>query len=347
MTEIDRLRPGYQAELADGLDRFFEPRAERCPWCSSDRLTVRLRTRDFLQHKPGEFTLDRCSDCEHIFQNPRLNPAGLEFYYRDFYDGLGEKQLAGQFEGREKTYLGRAQAVSGLVRPETWLDVGTGHGHFCESARAVFPETRFDGLDLSEGVKLAEEHGRVSTGYRGLFAELADELAGTYEVVSMYHYLEHSTAPHAELDAAHRVLRPGGHLVIEVPDPESRYARLLGRRWLPWLQPQHLHFVPLANLRQRLESQGFTVVLEQRAEAHDPIDLVAAAWLTLDDLAPREDAPWHPRSPGRARRFARGAVLLAGALGVVLAALADRVVRPFAGRARLSNAYRIVARKAS
>ena len=33
------------------------------------------------------FTLEQCGDCGHVFQNPRLTPEGLEFYYRDFYDG--------------------------------------------------------------------------------------------------------------------------------------------------------------------------------------------------------------------------------------------------------------------
>ena len=82
-------RPYYQAELADGVERFLEPRRNTCPWCGSEDLSVRLRTGDLIQRKPGRFTLEQCGACGHIFQNPRLTPAGLDFYYRDFYDGLG------------------------------------------------------------------------------------------------------------------------------------------------------------------------------------------------------------------------------------------------------------------
>src|SRR6266567_4088927 len=85
---VELRRPAYQADLAGGLDRLFEPRRTACPWCGSARLRERLRTTDLLQHKPGRFHLDRCQDCGHVFQNPRLSFAGLEFYYRDFYDGL-------------------------------------------------------------------------------------------------------------------------------------------------------------------------------------------------------------------------------------------------------------------
>ncbi|TKA10426.1 class I SAM-dependent methyltransferase [Actinacidiphila oryziradicis] len=345
--QVAALRPAYQADLARGLDRFFEPERTTCPWCGSSQLKTRLRTTDLLQHKPGRFTLDRCQDCRHTFQNPRLSGEGLEFYYRDFYDGLGEKQLSNTFAGRTQMYRQRAESLLPFASaPKNWLDVGTGHGHFCESARTVYPGTAFDGLDFTDGAELAERAGRVERGFRGSFVELAPEVAGNYDVVSMFHYLEHSTEPGLELEAAHQAIRPGGHLLIEVPDPDSRYARLLGRWWLPWLQPQHLHFVPVANLRRRLTDLGFTVVAEQHAEPHDPVDLLAATWLALDAVAPRDDFPWQPERPNAFRRTLRGAMVLAGVPALVLGTLLDRfAVRPLSHRLGVSNAYRLLARR--
>ncbi|WP_234542893.1 class I SAM-dependent methyltransferase [Streptomyces shenzhenensis] len=346
-SEIEALRSAYQRDLAEGTDRFFEPPRTTCPWCHSGRLTTRLRTTDLLQHKPGAFVLDRCGDCGHTFQNPRLNDTGLEFYYRDFYDGLGEQKMSGTFGGRTRMYQGRARSmVPHDPTPKNWLDVGTGHGHFCEAAREVLPGTAFDGLDFTDGVELAAREGRVERAYRGALPDLAPELAARYDVVSMFHYLEHSTDPDRELRAAHETVRPGGHLLIEVPDPESRYARLLGRWWLPWLQPQHLHFIPVANLRERLTGLGFTVVAEEHAEAHDPVDLLAAVWLALDHTAPHEDAPWLPHPPGALQKALRAALLLAGIPALIAGTLLDRfAVRPLSQRLRLANAYRIVARR--
>lgn len=340
-------RPGYEADLAGGVDRYFEPRRTVCPWCGSDRLRERLRTTDLLQHKPGDFRLDRCLDCGHIFQNPRLNAEGLEFYYRDFYDGLGEKSTAGLFAGRGATYRRRAEALlSHADQPDGWLDVGTGHGHFCEAAREVFPRTVFDGLDFTDGAELAEKAGRVRRGYRGSFVEVAQSVAGAYDVVSMFHYLEHSVEPALELEAARLALRPGGHLLIEVPDAASRCSRLLGRRWLPWLQPQHLHFLPVRNLRDRLAALGFTVVAEQHTEPHDRVDLLAATWLVLDGIAPREEAPWLPRRPGRVKRGVRAAVVILGIPALLAATILDRIIpSALIRRLRLSNAYRVVARR--
>ena len=282
-----------------------------------------------------------------MFQNPRLSIPGLEFYYRDFYDGLGEESTGRLFAGRAKMYRRRAEALAPYAdAPENWLDVGTGHGHFCEAARDVYARTAFDGLDFTDGAELAQSAGRVRRGYRGSFVDLAPSMSGGYDVVSMFHYLEHSLDPALELAAAHLALRPGGHLLIEVPDPQSRYARLLGRWWLPWLQPQHLHFIPVGNLRLRLHELGFTVLAEQHAEPHDPIDLLAATWLALDALAPRADGPWLPKRPGVLRRVVRGAITILGIPALLLAALLDRVVVLVSSRRLgVSNAYRLVARR--
>ncbi|MFD3546787.1 class I SAM-dependent methyltransferase [Streptomyces sp. NPDC058655] len=344
---VAALRAAYREELAEGTAVFFGPRARACPWCGSGRIGGHLRTTDLFQHKPGVFALDRCHDCGHLFQNPRLNERGLAFYYRDFYDGLGEERLGGVFGGRTASYRSRAVSVRPhLAGAAEWLDVGTGHGHFCESARAVLPAVAFDGLDRSDGAELAERAGRVRRGRRGTFPELAERLPGSYDVVSMFHYLEHCTDPQGELEAARTVLRPGGLLVIDVPDPESRFARLLGRWWLPWLQPQHLHLAPAANLRRRLAESGFTVLAEEHAQAHDAVDLVAAAWVALDAVAPREDLPWLSAPPGAWRRALRTAVLLAGVPLLLAATTLDRLVAgPLAGRLRLTNAYRLIARR--
>jgi len=338
-------RPAYQAQLAAGTERFFEPRRTSCPWCGSNDLRRRLRTTDLIQFKPGQFTLEQCQRCRHIFQNPRLNVDGLSFYYRDFYDGLGEPLMQWIFSSSADGYRSRAGALKPFAAPESWLDVGTGHGHFCLVARETWPQTAFDGLDLADGIELAQRRGWVRRGHRGRFTALAPALAGAYDVVSMFHYLEHTPDPHLELEAARTVLRPGGHLLIDVPDPQSRWAKLLGKRWMPWFQPQHLHLIPVHNLRRRLEQLGFTIVLEQHAEANVPVDLLMAVLMALGTAAPKGDLPWLPPSTGRASRLARRGVMTAGLPLLFAAGIADRLIEPLSPRLGLLNAYRILARK--
>ncbi len=342
---VQERRAAYAEELAGGLDRFHEPSRPDCPLCGARALAMQLRTVDLLQHKPGCFTLQRCLGCGHIFQNPRLSPAGLEFYYRDFYDGLGETASETIFEAAEGPYRARARAVVGPDQPRRWLDVGTGHGHFCRVARQVWPETGFDGLDLSASVEEAARRRWVARGLRGLFPELAPELAGQYDVVSMSHYLEHTIEPRAELRAARTALGPGGLLLIEVPDPDCRLGRWLGRFWFPWLQPQHLHLLSVRNLERLLRAEGFTPLVWQRGEAHLPAELAGAALLLLRFLGPPTDVPWRSAA-SRGERIRHHAVWGLGLPLLAVAGLLDRALAPACRRPGWSNAYRVLARRA-
>jgi SAM-dependent methyltransferase len=337
------LADEYAAELAAGTDRFFEPRRDTCPWCGADAISVLLRTGDLIQRKPGRFTLERCGGCGHTFQNPRLSLAGLDFYYRDFYDRLGAEQTEFLFGTGGRSYRGRAELVTGHATPRSWLDVGAGHGHFCNVARDTWPDTVFDGLDMSESIEEAQRRRWVDRGHRGMFPDLAGELAGRYDVVSMHHYLEHTREPLSELDAARKVLHGGGHLLIEVPNPESLAGRVLGRFWVPWFQPQHQHLVPIGNLVRALEDRGFTVVATDRGRAHQPADLTGATALLVNVLAPAPNPPWRPGPPSR-WRAARHHVLLTAALPVfALTVLADQLLTLALRRGRGGNTYRVLA----
>jgi SAM-dependent methyltransferase len=302
--QFEARRAYYETELAEGLERFFEHRRESCPWCGSTALSVRLRASDMVQRKPGRFTLERCGDCGHIFQNPRLTPTGLNFYYRDFYDGLGQELMENLAAGKRRSYRGRVELVIPHTTPRTWLDVGAAYGHFCKVAREEWPDAVFDGLDQSASVVEAERRGWVNRCYQGEFTDFAAKLAGRYDVVSMHHYLEHTRDPRAELDAAARVLRPGNHLLVEMPDPDYGLAPVFGRWWFPLLQPQHQHMIPLPNLLGALRERGFEILRITRGPAHIGIDATWALVQLFAVVARDPSLPWltEPETPARRRR---------------------------------------------
>ena len=289
---VDERRPIYAELLAEGTDRFFEEPRTTCPLCNSPSIAMRLQTTDLLQRKPGAFRLDECGACGHIFQNPRLSLEGLDFYYRDFYDGLGEADTDGLFAVSDRAYRDRVRMIARHGRPKRWLDVGGGHGHFCLIAAEELPDTHFDGLDMSDSIDEAAARGWIEQAHRGMFPDVADDVRGAYDVVSMHHYLEHTRDPLAELDAAHTALAPDGLLLIEVPHIQSRFGGLLGRWWLPWFQPQHQHFLSVDNLRDALEARAFDVVDVEIGPAQQAVDLGGALWLLTQRLAPPPDLPW-------------------------------------------------------
>lgn len=349
MTDREQMladaRAWYDKAAADGLDAFFEPRTDRCPWCRSTNLRLRLRSREHIQLKPGRFTLDECRSCGHVFQNPRLNAAGLDYYYRDFYDGLGAEVAETMFAlGGEGNRI-RARAVAQHTTPRTWLDIGTGHGHFCLHAKEILPDTVFDGLDMGDGVAAAEAAGRVRTGYRGMFPELAPSL-GTYDVVSMHHYLEHTLDPRVELDALASVVAPGGYAEIEMPNVFSAYGRLFGSWWVPWFPPQHQHFLPVGNLLGALTERGFRTVSVEVGAAHAPVDLTFALIFLTTRLAPDPRLPWAPEPRGTwAKRRHELAWQKVFPPTAKVVSKGDVLLTKLLKRLDQTNTYRIVARK--
>jgi ubiquinone/menaquinone biosynthesis C-methylase UbiE len=343
-------REFYTAQLAGGIDRFFGPRRPDCPWCGSTRLTVEVRSKELFQRKPGVFTLERCRTCGHVFQNPGLTGEGLNFYYRDFYDGRGATQADEMSSYGEPANVARAQLVSrhsGPDGPRSWLDVGTGWGYFAKHAATVLPNTVFDGLDQGSGVERALERGFLAHAYReNAFPELADELRGRYDVISMHHYLEHTTEPRKELDAAARALEPGSLLEIEMPDIECALRHVFRSWWIPYFQPQHLNFLPVGNLLAALVEHGFRPLEVQQAEAHQPVELLMALVFAMTRIGPDPDHPWSaPVPPESWRRKVNAA-----AWTKVFPKLVGPTMKAdgLLGRAVMSqlshgNAYRIVA----
>jgi len=89
-----------------------------------------------------------------------------------------------------------------------------------------------------------------------------------FDVVTMNHFLEHSFNPPKSLERAHALLKPGGRLVVGVPNFAS-WARLhFGSDWSDLEVPRHsFHFTPRGLVRL-LEAHRFTI---------DSLRFVAAA----------------------------------------------------------------------
>jgi SAM-dependent methyltransferase len=345
-AQLDQSRAEYRRLLAAGTSRFFLPPRETCPWCGSDDLQTQVDTVDFAQLKPGRFHVDRCGTCGHRFSNPALSPEGFDFFYKDFYSGLFEHALTKKFQVDAPLYKLRADIVRRHYdrgEPALWLDVGTGHGHFPLHARQVFPETRFEALDMGEAVLTAERRGWVAKAHCGLLVETSDSLAGRYDVVSMHHCLEHTSDPRDQVTHLKKCLRPGGYLSIEVPDPECYAGELLKGWWGPWFQPQHQNMVPIGNLCAALRAEGFTIVDTEREEAHEQFEATMAVFLRLNALAPPPNLPWRENRPSDTPK--RLALFTAAAPALAAAVVIDKLVDGYVRKQPSGpNAYRVLAR---
>jgi SAM-dependent methyltransferase len=334
----------YTAIIEAGLHELFEKRATACPMCGARNLTREQTLRDLVQFKPGYFHMSRCLDCGHIFQNPRLNERGLEFYYRDFYSGAGQAAVQQHLSSMASEYRARAKMIPKHAVPRRWLDIGAGYGQFSQHAKAIWPETEFHVVDMSPSIHRAQEEGWATHAYPGRFLDVVSELNPFYDVVSMFHYLEHTTDPLAELRAAASVLETRGYLMIELPDPDSVGRHLLRRYWPSWLAPQHLHLIPPRNMEKYLHDLGFETLIWHRARAHQSTDALFATGNYLQAWCPPRGLPWdtlHAPVPLKRQLFVR---FLWRPLRYALIGF-DKLISFLRYLPRWSNTYRVLAQK--
>ena len=142
------------------------------------------------------------------------------------------------------------------------LDVGCGDGLFLRVARDA--GWRVDGIEFSpEGASRAAARLERPVAVGDL--AMAPVLPGPFDVVTLWHVLEHLPEPRPMLAAAQRRLRPGGLLVVAVPNLDNipmRVAYRIARgRPLPLFEPgarePHLSHFDRTTLRRILADAGF------------------------------------------------------------------------------------------
>jgi 2-polyprenyl-3-methyl-5-hydroxy-6-metoxy-1,4-benzoquinol methylase len=80
---------------------------------------------------------------------------------------------------------------------------------------------------------------------------------GYFDVVTMWHVIEHVHDPKGTLAELHRIMKPGGLLVISTPNLWSWDARGFGRYWVGLDAPRHLYVFSPATLEHLLQQVGF------------------------------------------------------------------------------------------
>lgn len=148
----------------------------------------------------------------------------------------------------------RLRLLAPLVPPPAFLlDAGAGRGRFVASALAA--GYRAHGVEPSRRGALAAEAAGVPVERASI--EAAAVKPGSFDAVTLWHVLEHLDDPGAALRQIAGWLRPGGILLVGVPNLASAQARLSGESWFHFDVPRHrTHFTP-AGLDAVLRTNGF------------------------------------------------------------------------------------------
>jgi SAM-dependent methyltransferase len=267
-----------------------------CPICGGRRRTVLFSGRDRLHQIDGAFQVGRC-DCGLRATTPApldvgryypqsyyaygppgrppffgyglrglLRTCALLYHYGYRYGPLGQRlpargPLATALRLVTRPLRRRAALVFGpgplptALRGGRALDVGCGSGTWLLKMRILGWEV--EGVELSEAACAAAR----SAGLHVHQGQLADAglPAASFDVVRIWHTLEHVPDPALVLREAARLLRPGGLLLVGVPNAGGWLARAFGSYWFDLDVPRHLWHFTERDLRRLVEDAGLRV----------------------------------------------------------------------------------------
>lgn len=225
----------------------------QCILCGSTGRTLLFRQ--------GEWTVYRCGSCGLGVLDPR--PDSLErirlyeaAYFESQYD-QGLKVGSPELERRLSQETHRVRFIRKGKKQGRILDIGCGMGYFLYACRKAGYDV--SGIDISEdsaGYVRGELQIPVQTGP----IERIDIPDGTVDVITMWHFLEHTPDPRIYLDLSRRWLRKDGLIAVDVPNCAGTDARKTWEAWKGWQLPFHLyHFTP-ETVTALLERHGFRAI---------------------------------------------------------------------------------------
>lgn len=253
-----------------------------CDFCGSQSYTLLFWGPDRLMGLPGAFSLVRCISCGLIYQHPQLPWDKLQFYYQGDYasyttvvqDDISPiRRFIRRLGGiKQRRYVERFRQSGSM------LDIGCGTGLFLAEMQLT-GRWHLTGLEPThQAADYVRNRLRIPVAEQ-VFEE-ADLPAASYDVITMWHVLEHVTSPTGTLSKVWRLLKPGGYFIFSIPNYESLGRMLFGRFWIGWDLPRHLFIFPRAPLKRIVEANGFRVV-DARCFliSYDSLGLSLTFWL--------------------------------------------------------------------
>ena len=212
---------------------------DQCPVCTSHNINYLITAEDFLI--TGEkFQIYSCDTCGLRFTNPRPNDDELAGYYDSsaYISHSNESttlvdrlyKIARTFTLRRKRKL-----IEQLSPNKRLLDIGCGTGHFIDYCKQH--GWQVNGVEPNESARRqAEDKTKII-----IQEDLADVVDGAFEVITLWHVLEHLPDLGQTMNRLKSLLAPGGVIIIAVPNFEAYEATVFKAYWAAYDVPRHLY----------------------------------------------------------------------------------------------------------
>jgi len=210
----------------------------------------------------GNGELLQCQSCSLVYFTPRPTPEELsEFYnsttYREeFQHGLMSGQSFAQARYKQlKKVINHYEPSILTLSNRHFLDIGCGTGDLLSIAAS-------DGWNVigTEISPVAVQEANINLHDKVLCGDMfsLDLPKKHYDIITLYHVIEHLLSPVETLARIKELLRPNGVAFIETPNINSLGAKFKGRKWSQIKPPEHITYFQPSSLQFALQRAGFS-----------------------------------------------------------------------------------------
>jgi len=219
----------------------------------------------FIDQESG-FGQGFCQECGLIYVTPRMDAGSRAQFYATYGQKYPESFLVDPKNPYRQIAAKRAIFFEAFCRdlgekPESLLEVGCSYGFFLEELKKKGSSIRMHGLDPSRS---EVEYARRVNGLEHVRTGLLEDLKGEeerFDVIALFHVLEHLGEPMEALRIIHGGLREGGLIWVEVPEASQFKGDVI--EYQHFISCQHLYEFSLVTLKGLLERAGFERVLHE------------------------------------------------------------------------------------
>ncbi|AFJ03436.1 methylase involved in ubiquinone/menaquinone biosynthesis [Methylophaga frappieri] len=217
-------------------------------------------------------------------------------FYRAFEDAF--RGSASLIKQRLQVYLPYLETYANRSPAAVGLDLGCGRGEWLSLLRELGIEPRGCDQDADMLAGLTEQGYDVTC--RDLFAHLAETTDASIDILSAFHVVEHLTTAQLTdlLQQSQRVLKPGGMLILETPNPDNIQV---GTHYF-YLDPTHLTPIPSARLQFMVAFYGLkqTHTLGLQEPQHYPLAEIDSLSRVFSGVSPDYAVIGYQPDPGKA-----------------------------------------------
>jgi len=239
------------------------PKNDECLFTAHDR----------LHGLPGEYRIVRCRSCGLIRTNPRPTSECMGFYYPDDYGPyLGSQVVSNNYrlphilrKVYRTLFPNNSQALPSLP-PGRMLEIGCASGAFM--VEMATKGWCVEGIEFSASAAANARKNGLSVHAGSV--ESAPDYSEPFELVVGWMVVEHLHDPIRALSKLAHWTKPGGWLVISVPNAASSEFMLFKDAGYALHVPNHLYHFSPSTLSVLLEKCGWKMerVLHQRTLAN-------------------------------------------------------------------------------